>query len=128
MNPANFFRSEFNNSKILKLLQKSLASQILLLGGSNKPAKTSCKKIEKFPSKVEKKLETTNFSKTSILSKCFSRHVECSIGNPHSHTHTNTHTKTFFARRSKISLWKSETIDKINSFQKDFFQKLQLDK
>ena len=93
------------------------------MGGSDKPAKISCKKIEKFPSKIEKKLETTNFLKTSILSKCFSRHAECSFGNSHSHAHTNTHTKTFFATRSKISLWRSETKYKINSFQRVFFLK-----
>ena len=66
------------------------------MGGSDKPAKISCKKIEKFPSKIEKKYETTNFSKKCIFSKCFSRQVECSFGNPlpHTHRHTNRHTKT----------------------------------
>ena len=82
------------------------------------------KKIEKFPSKVEKKLETTNFSKTSILSKCFSRHIECSIGNPHSHTHTPTHTPKHFSPEDPKLFSRSPRLKiKLIIFEKFFFLK-----
>ena len=69
VNPAIFFRPKFKKSKKLKLFQKSLDSQILLLGGSDKPAEISCKKIEILPSKIEKKYESTNFSKKVFSQK-----------------------------------------------------------
>ena len=122
LTPPFFFDQNSINLKNWNFFRKVLIPKFFFWAVQTNPPKIHAK-IRKIPVQNREKIRNYKLFKKSIFSKCFFRHVECSIGSPHPHTHTNTHTKTFFARRTKISLWKSETKDKINSFQKVFVLK-----